>query len=125
MASLTRADLAVLDPETYANGDPTTFGRPLDQYRSLREEEPVCLHEFDDELLLDRVWVVSRWEDINTIDRDSETFSAAQGLVNYWKFAPIGKAVDAPAILTLDGDEHRGARKIVSRGFTPKMVQAL
>src|SRR3954451_17863404 len=115
MASLTRADLAVLDPETYANGDSTTFGLPLDQYRYLREEEPVCLHEFpDDRLLLDKLWLVSRWEDINTVDRDWETFSAAQGPVTYWTFAPIGKAIGAPAMLTLDGDEHREMRKVVS-----------
>jgi cholest-4-en-3-one 26-monooxygenase len=125
MSSITRADLAVLDPETYANGDPTTFGLPLDQYRYLREEEPCCLHEFEDPLLLDKVWVISRYEDIQRVDRDWETFSAAKGPVNFWAFAPIGEAIGAPAMLTLDGDAHREVRKVVSRAFTPKLVADL
>jgi cholest-4-en-3-one 26-monooxygenase len=84
----------------------------------------VSLHEFDDPLLLDRVWVVSRHADITEVDRDEETWSA-EDVVNFWAFAPIGKKVDAPAMLTQDGDEHRGSRKIVSRAFTPKVVKNL
>src|SRR5436190_436107 len=55
---MTQSELGVLDPETYANGNPDTFGLPLDAYKYLREEEPVCLHKFEDPLLLDAVEVV-------------------------------------------------------------------
>src|SRR5919206_1305509 len=103
---LTRNDVRVLDPDTYGNGDPTTFGLPLDQYAYLREHEPVSLHTFeDDPLLLDRLYVISRNEDISNIDRDEETWSA-EDVVNFWAFAPIGKKVDAPALLTQDQKEH-------------------
>jgi cytochrome P450 len=123
-SQLTRNDVRVLDPDTYANGDPTTFGLPLDQYEYLREHEPVSLHEFEDPRLLPRVWVLSRHADIDGVDRDEETWSA-EDVVNFWAFAPIGKKVDAPAMLTQDQKEHSDSRKIVSRAFTPRHVKNL
>jgi hypothetical protein len=55
-ANMTTAmpDIRVLDADTYAHGDPTTFGLPLDQYAYLRDEEPCYLHEFNDPILIDR-----------------------------------------------------------------------
>lgn len=123
---LTQSELGVLDPDTYANGDPTTFGLPLEAYRYLREEEPVCLHTFeDDPLLIDRLWVVSRHEDITAIDRDSETWAADQGFVNFWNFTPIGGSSGQQAMLTQDGEAHRESRRVVSQAFTPKTVRDL
>jgi cholest-4-en-3-one 26-monooxygenase len=122
---MSQSELGVLDPETYANGDPATFGLPLEAYKYLREEEPVCLHEFrDDPLLLDALWVISRHEDIVTVDKDSETF-AADRVVNMWAFAPIGAAMGAPAMLTQDGKEHRETRRVISKAFTPPAIKAL
>ena len=66
----------VFDPDVYGNGDPTTFGLPLDLYERMREEEPLRKLELDDPMLIDEVWVVSRHEDIWAIDRDPETFAA-------------------------------------------------
>jgi cholest-4-en-3-one 26-monooxygenase len=122
---MSQAELGVLDPETYANGDPTTFGLPLEAYRYLREEEPVCLHRFDDPLLAPELYVVSRHEDIEAVDRDWETFAADRDPVNFWSFAPIGNQVGAPAMLTQDGEKHRETRRIMSRAFTPKTVRDL
>lgn len=122
---MSQAELGVLDPETYANGNPETFGLPLEAYKYLREEEPVCLHKFEDPLLAPELYVVSRHEDIETVDRDSETYAADRDPVNFWAFAPIGNAVGAPAMLTQDGEEHRETRRIVSRAFTPKKIKDL
>jgi cholest-4-en-3-one 26-monooxygenase len=122
---MSQAELGVLDPETYANGNPETFGLPLEAYKYLREEEPVCLHRFEDPLLAPELYVVSRHEDIETVDRDSETYAADRDPVNFWAFAPIGNAVGAPAMLTQDGEEHRETRRIVSRAFTPKKIKDL
>ncbi|HEX6388913.1 MAG TPA: cytochrome P450 [Solirubrobacteraceae bacterium] len=121
---MSQSELGVLDPETYANGNPETFGLPLDAYKYLREEEPVCLHTFEDDLLLDEVYVVSRYADIEAVDRDAETFSAEE-VVNFWKFAPIGKAMGAPAMLTTDGGRHRDQRRVLSPKFTPKAIRGL
>jgi cholest-4-en-3-one 26-monooxygenase len=129
---LTLEDITVFDPDTYANGDPATFGLPLDQYKYLREEHPCYLQRFDDPLLVERTWVVTRYEDIVEVDRNAELWSAAGGGVNIWKVVPLQPAHIAeqigfgkPAMLVMDGEDHRRNRGTVSRAFTPKRVAAL
>ena len=50
----TQPHLTFLDADTYANGDPATFGMPLEQYRYLRDEEPCYLQEFNDPMLIEK-----------------------------------------------------------------------
>jgi len=116
-----------LDPDTYANGDPATFGLPLDLYERLRHEEPCTLVRFDDPRLIDAVWLVSRYADIEAIDRDPETWAADRGHVNIWRNTPVDPHVPGgkPAIITMDGEDHRRNRRVISRAFTPKAVAAL
>ena len=118
--------ISVLDAETYANGDPTTFGLPLDQYKFLRDEEPCYLHEFNDPMLIDRAWIISRHADIWAVDRNSELYAADRGFVNMWKVTPLDPRVGGkPAMLTMDGDKHRSQRGVMSKAFTPRMVKHL
>jgi cholest-4-en-3-one 26-monooxygenase len=120
-----RANIGVLDPDVYANGDPDTYGLPLDQYAYLRENEPVYLKRFDDPLLIKQVWVISRYDDISAIDRDLQTFAANRGHVNIWTVNPIDPTIGGkPAMLTQDGQHHKRHRMVVSRGFTPDRGQA-
>ena len=121
-----KPDIRVLDADTYANGDPTTFGLPLDQFSYLRDEEPCYLYEFNDPMLIDQAWVVSRHADIWAVDRNSELYSAASGYVNMWKVTPLDPRVGGkPAMLTMDGEKHRAQRGVMSRAFTPRMVRQL
>jgi cholest-4-en-3-one 26-monooxygenase len=121
-----KPDIRVLDADTYANGDPTTFGLPLDQYAYLRDEEPCYLYEFNDPMLVERAWVVSRHADIWAVDRNSELYAADRGYVNMWKVTPLDPRVGGkPAMLTMDGDKHRSQRGVMSRAFTPRMVKNL
>src|ERR1700745_3004854 len=100
--------ISVLEAETYANGDPTTFGLPLDQYRYLRDEEPCYRHEFNDPMLIDRAWIISRHADIWLVDRDAELYSTARGGVNMWRVTPFdAEAGGKPAMLTMEGAKHR------------------
>jgi len=121
-----KPDIRVLDADTYANGDPTTFGLPLDQYKYLRDEKPCYLHEFNDPMLVDRAWIVSRHDDIWTVDRTSELYAADRGYVNMWKVTPIDPKVGGkPAMLSMDGDKHRSQRGVMNKAFTPRMVKHL
>lgn len=121
-----KPDIRVLDSDTYANGDPTTFGLPLDQYKYLRDEEPCYLQEFDDPMLVDLAWVVSRHDDIWKVDRTSELYAADRGYVNMWKVTPIDPKVGGkPAMLTMDGDKHRSQRGVMNKAFTPRIVKHL
>src|SRR4051812_24588787 len=79
----------IFNPDTYANGDPSTFGLPLDEFDRLRDESPCHLQEFDHPLFIDRAWIVTRNEDIAAIDRDAETFAADLAPPNVWKIAPV------------------------------------
>ncbi|TAM64965.1 cytochrome P450 [Mycobacterium sp.] len=121
-----RPALGVLDADTYANGDPTTFGLPLQQYAYLRDNEPCYLQEFDDPLLVDRAWIISRNEDIWAVDRNPELYAADRGGVNIWKFSPLDPRVGGkPGMLTMDGAKHRTQRGIVAGTFTPRVVKGL
>ena len=132
MSTLSLEDIKVFDPDTYANGDPTTFGLPLDQYKYLREHAPCYKQTFDDPLLVEETWVVSRHADIEAVDRDPELWSAGMGGVNIWKVVPLQPKHIAdeigfgkPAMLVMDGDDHRRNRGTVSRAFTPAALKNL
>jgi cholest-4-en-3-one 26-monooxygenase len=121
-----KPDIRVLDADTYASGDPTTFGLPLEQYAYLRDEAPCYLYEFNDPMLIDRAWVVSRNADIWAVDRDSELYAADRGQVTMWKFSPLDPSVGGkPGMLTMDGAKHREQRAVMSNAFTPGMVKKL
>lgn len=120
-------DLKVFDVDTYAEGDPNTFGLPLDKYEWLQEHAPVFKQTFDDPMLIDECWVVSRNEDIWEVDRNQELYAADRGGVNIWAVLPINAEVAGgpPALLTQDGEKHRAHRAIMSKAFTPKIVKRL
>ncbi len=121
-----KPDIRVLDADTYANGDPTTFGMPLEQFSWLRDEEPCYLHEFNDPMLIDRAWIISRNADIWAVDRNAELYSTARGGVNMWRVTPLdADAGGKPAMLTMDGAKHREQRGVMSKAFTPGMVKKL
>jgi cholest-4-en-3-one 26-monooxygenase len=123
-------EITVFDPMTYGEGDPATFGLPLEQFAYLREHEPCFLQQFDDPMYMDKVWVLSRHEDIVAVDRDTERFALGRGWFNvsYGRMVfndPINNPDGKPTMLTSDGDDHRRQRSVVSRSFTPKLVARL
>ena len=69
--------------------------------------------------------MLSRHADVCAAARDHETFSSAQGLtVNYGELELIGLA-DNPPMVMQDPPVHTEFRKLVSRGFTPRQVEAV
>jgi cytochrome P450 len=92
-------------------------------YRALRDTDPVH-HVVPDNPDHD-YYVLSRHDDIFTAARDHQTFSSAQGLtVNYGELEMIGLA-DNPPMVMQDPPVHTEFRKLVSRGFTPRQVEAI
>ncbi|KQY58251.1 Linalool 8-monooxygenase [Aeromicrobium sp. Root495] len=124
--TLTASELGVLSTDTYAQGDPTTFGLPLDHFDYIRDNEPCFMQEFNDPMLIEKAWVVSRNEDIWEVDRNQQRYAADRGYVNMWKVTPIDPTMGGqPAMLTSDGERHRAQRQVMSKGFTPKVVAKL
>jgi cytochrome P450 family 130 len=73
----------------------------------------------------DDYYVLSRHADVWSAARDHETFSSAKGLtVNYNDLEMIGLK-DNPPFVMQDPPVHTEFRKLVSRGFTPRQVEAV
>lgn len=93
-------------------------------YQALRDHDPVH-HVVPDGRPDDDYYVLSRHADIWAAARDHETFSSAQGLtVNYGELEMIGLQ-DNPPMVMQDPPVHTEFRKLVSRGFTPRQVEAV
>jgi cytochrome P450 len=100
-----------------------TWADPFALYAALRDHDPVH-HVIPDNPEHD-YYVLSRHADIFTAARDHETFSSAQGLtVNYGELEMIGLQ-DNPPMVMQDPPAHTEFRKLVSRGFTPRQVEAV
>ncbi|WP_163746323.1 cytochrome P450 [Mycolicibacterium helvum] len=100
-----------------------TWGNRWPMYQALRDLDPV--HHVVPENPDHDYWVLSRHADIFAAARDHETFSSAQGLtVNYNELELIGLQ-DNPPMVMQDPPVHTEFRKLVSRGFTPRQVEAV
>jgi cytochrome P450 family 142 subfamily A polypeptide 1 len=86
-------------------------GDPHPTYRWLRANAPVY---WDD---ASKLWVLSRYQDVFDVSKTPEVFSAAQGVL------PESDAM--VSIVCMDDPRHQRLRKLVNRGFTPRMVGLL
>jgi cholest-4-en-3-one 26-monooxygenase len=97
-------------------------GEPHDQFDRLRREAPVFWHPEPDDT---GFWAVTKHADVVAVSRDSATYSSELG----GAFIPTQ---DEEALLSLrltilmmDPPKHHRYRRLVSRGFTPRMISAL
>jgi cytochrome P450 family 142 subfamily A polypeptide 1 len=86
-------------------------GRMLDRLRWLRENDPVYWSEKD------RCWVVTRYEDVAWVSKHQELFTSALGV----------RPNSGVRIGLIDEGEprHSMLRRLINRGFTPRMVAKL
>ncbi len=96
-----------------------TWADPFPTYAALREHDPV--HHVED----GDYWVLTRHRDVLAAVRDPGTFSSARGLtVEYDELERIGLQDNPPMVMT-DPPAHTDFRRLVSRGFTPRQVEAV
>ncbi|MUL75636.1 cytochrome P450 [Mycolicibacterium sp. CBMA 226] len=111
-------------PVAFQLADSTGWVDPWPMYRSLRDHDPVH-HVVPAGNPAADYYVLSRHADIWAAARDHQTFSSAQGLtVNYGELELIGLQDNPPMVMT-DPPVHTEFRKLVSRGFTPRQVEAV
>jgi cholest-4-en-3-one 26-monooxygenase len=123
------SDIDLLDRDAFLDGP------PHDWFTFLRKNAPVYRHP---EPYGDGFWVVTKYDDVVTVNRNAKTFSSDQrkgGVVGLEEAPPGSEPVgmeammnddDAPQMmLTLDPPEHTRYRKLVNKGFTPRMINAL
>jgi cytochrome P450 family 130 len=118
------ATLSHRSPARFELATAETWPDPWPMYQALRDRDPVH-HVVPEEKPDHDYWVLSRHADVWNAARDNETFSSAQGLtVNYGELEMIGLQ-DNPPMVMQDPPVHTEFRKLVSRGFTPRQVEAV
>lgn len=101
-----------------------TWGRaePHDQFDLLRREAPVFWHP---EPNGPGFWAVTKHEDVRNVSRDSETFSSELGGTFIPDQDEMALAQLRLTILNMDPPKHNRYRRLVSRGFTPRVIGKL
>ncbi len=108
------AKVDLIDPALYEQGF------PHDAFTRLRAEAPVSWLPFDNRVPSSReagVWVIARHADVERVNRDVEHFSAIDGPA----LAHV-PAMQGTMLVSMDGPKHVRQRRLISAGFTPKMI---
>jgi cholest-4-en-3-one 26-monooxygenase len=105
------AGLDVLSATSYEHGP------PFEALTYLRRERPIFHQSIGDPNLVDSAWVVTRHADVAAIDADAERFSSEHGVSLHRRWA-----YTESNLLSSDAPVHTRLRKLVSRGFTPRVV---
>jgi cytochrome P450 len=94
--------------QSFDLNDPEICANPYPAYRWLRENAPV--HHLPGTSM----WVLSRYQDIDRVLHDHETFSSYPGM-----------EVPMLSLSLQDPPDHTRLRQTVSRAFTPRQIQQL
>lgn len=114
------ADIDLLSPDSF------TGGVPHEWFTYLREHAPVYLHP--EPAGGPGFWVITKYDDVVAFNRDWETNSSDQdrgGVVGLGEMPPGDFEQGGKLMLTMDPPDHTRYRKLVNKGFTPRMIGAL
>ncbi|MEM9865625.1 MAG: cytochrome P450, partial [Myxococcota bacterium] len=82
-------------------------------------QAPLHCHQVHDE----RLWVLSRYEDVARAAKDTEAFSSSQGLsIEADDISALGLP---PTLVMMDPPDHTRLRQSIAKAFTPRRVAAL
>ena len=118
MAATGVLDVDLLDPSLYRNG------MPHELYADLRERGPVLWHPRTHVPAFGRdiaFWAVIGHREVEQANRDWETFSVHDGTT----IVPFPPAQRGVMFVTKDPPEYNRIRRLISAGFTPRMVGRL
>lgn len=90
--------------------DPVQIADPYPTFEQLRDKSPVY------QVPGRGYWVLTRFDDVAEALRDHETFSSAKGV------GP--EPIWAPALITTDPPKHTRLRRLVTKPFTPRAIEA-
>jgi cholest-4-en-3-one 26-monooxygenase len=119
MTGMELADIDLLDRDVFTNGIPHEW------FTHLREHAPVYRHPEPDG---PGFWVVTKYADVFAVGRDAQTYSSDQdrgGVIGLEEQQMEVEFEGAKIMLMMDPPEHSRHRKLVNRGFTPRMINSL
>jgi cytochrome P450 len=99
---------------------------PYPQYATMREQAPVYQHPFG-------FWLLTSYDDVSWLLRApglsvEDDKIAADNVMRQFREAMLGEVVQETAALSMldrDPPDHTRLRKLVSKAFTPRAIQAL
>lgn len=95
---------------------------PHDQFAYLREHAPVFWHEVPDDT---GFWAITKYHDVKAISRDPRTWSTELGTTFIRNQTPEFIEIASLTLLNMDPPKQTRYRRLVSAGFTPKMIAKL
>jgi cholest-4-en-3-one 26-monooxygenase len=98
-------------------------GFPHDIFTALRRDSPVHWHDFPAGFPGRHdpgFWVLSRYDDVQAANRDAELFCSHDG-----PQLSIQPEMRGTMLVSMDGRDHIRQRRLISAGFTPRMVGRL
>jgi cholest-4-en-3-one 26-monooxygenase len=112
------ADIDLCDPSNFV------AGVPYEWFAQLRREAPVFWHP-DPEGFADGFWSVTRFDDCVGVNRDYEHFSSARQATLFHDFDEEILEQQRMMMLNMDPPLHTRYRRLVNKGFTPRMIRDL
>lgn len=109
-------DVDLSDPDVFVEGIPYAA------FQRLRVEAPVY---WQAERNGRGFWVVTRYEDLVAVSKDPATFSSARAGTNIFDVAEEDLPMLRLLMLNMDPPKHNKFRRLVSTGFTSRMVTQL
>jgi cholest-4-en-3-one 26-monooxygenase len=119
------ADINLWDKDRFVEGVPHEW------FTTLRREAPVYWHEGDADVPVGMAgtagpfWAVTGYDDVVTVNRDNATFSSAERLVFMWDPDDANHEQQRLLMLNMDPPLHTRYRRLINKGFTPRMVSEL
>jgi cytochrome P450 len=110
----TGVTIDLLSPESFSRG------QPHEQFRWLREHDPVHWHT---EPSGRGFWAVTRYEDVKAVGRDATTYSSEPTIM-----IPDGGGLDMgdhKMMLTMDPPRHSEYRRTIVTSFIPRAARAM
>ena len=94
-------------------------GVPHERLALLRDRRPIHHQVIPDERLYDEAWVLTRYEDVLAVSKDTDRFVNAHGLNLRASYSDE----EGRHLLNLDDPEHLRLRRMTNKGFTPRVVR--
>jgi cholest-4-en-3-one 26-monooxygenase len=97
-------------------------GVPHQWFAALRAQDPVFWHE---ETEGPGFWAVTKYHDCVAVNRDSEHFSSSKKAPFIWDIPEEAVEQQRLLMLNMDPPLHTRYRRLVNKGFTPRMIAQL
>ncbi len=110
------AEVDLISPDIFVEGV------PHETFKLLRAQAPVFFHA---EPQGPGFWALTKYDDVVAVSMDSATFSSARRGTNIADPPNGALAVIQTMMLNMDPPRHTKHRRLVNKGFTPKMIHAM